>query len=45
MSIVALLLKSSEQVDLQTKNRFLDDNLYGEQDLPMKFGFVTDVDE
>ena len=45
MSIVALLLKSSEQVDLRSKNRFLDDNLYGDADLPMRFSFVNDVDQ
>lgn len=45
MSIVALLLRSTEQLDVHMHSKFLDDNLYSDPDLPMKFNFVNDIDE
>ena len=45
MSIVALLLKNSNQIDLNMHSKFLDDDVYSDSDLPMKFHFINDVDE
>ena len=44
MSVVALLLNSSNQVDIRSRSKFLDDKLY-DDDLPMGFHFVNEPDE
>ena len=45
MSVIALFLRNTNQIELNSKTKFLDDNLYDDDSLPYKFNFVNEVDK